>query len=403
MTTTAAADGPSRALRVVPYLLVTAVGYTLFVVAGLPGRLTAQYDVSLAAFGLLTSLPLGAFVVAQPLAGRLADRYPTTRLLLWAAVVHAILAVGLDLVGAFPALLALRFAWGLVAGLVLSVGATTIARLSGGATGTLSQGIYGGTVTFGGAAGFLLGGPVVAATGGVGLHALGALPAIPVVAICWTNRTERHTAPPGDARPDDGDDAESTPSLATVTNPTVVFASVLYVAVVGSYVTLSTFVTAFFDELGVVGPLNVLVLGCASVGRLAGGLAVWRLPVSDADLAGWSSLAAALGFGTLALGRSEALLVALPLLTMLAVSVPYGAVFDLAAGATDAEGTALATVFAAGNVAALVLPPVSGALREAFGSFAAAFAMLAALNLVALASALALSRNEPPALATQNS
>ena len=117
-----------------------------------------------------------------------------------------------------------------------------------------------------------------------------------------------------------------------------------------------------------------------------------RFPVDDADVAGWSALAAAVGFGVLATGLDGPLLLALPFATMIAVSVPFGAVFDVAAGATDAEGTALATVVAAGNVAALVLPPVSGALREASGTFRGPFAMLAAVNLVALAGAVALAR-----------
>ena len=409
---TARTPVPSRALRFVPHLLVAAIGYTLFVVAGLPDLLTGRFEISLAAFGLLTSLPLGAFVVAQPLAGRFGDRYPTTRILLVAAALHAGLAVALDLpltagptggVGGFEALLALRFCWGLVAGLMLSVGATHIARLSGGSTGTLSQGIYGGMLTLGGAAGFLLGSPVAAWTDGAGLHALGALPAIPAVAVCWVNRRERHTDPTTANIDDTADDGGATGTWATVFHPTVLLAATLYVALIGSYITLSTFVTTYFEDAGVLVSLNAVVLVFASVGRVAGGVAVWRLPIGDADLAGGAALGAAVGFGALALVQNGPLVVVLPLAAMLVVSVPFGAVFNVAASENVDEGTALATVIAAGNVAALVLPPVSGALRESFGSFGPPFAVLAALNLLALASALALSRRVTRGTDTQPS
>lgn len=378
-----------RLLRSVPHLLVFALGYTLFVVAGLPDVLTTRYGVSLAAFGLLTSLPLGAFVLAQPLASRLAARHSTTRVLLWAALVHALLAVALDLGGDFTTVLALRFAWGLVAGLVLSVGATHIARLSAGSTGTRSQGVYGGAMTLGGAVAFLVGGPVGTATGGFGVHALGVLPAVPAVAVCWHYRGSDFGHPTTDTVVDDSSDSSG---FAVVTDPTVVLTALVYVAIIGSYVTLSTFVTAFFDDLGVVGPLNALVLVGATVGRVAGGTVGWRFDVADTTLVGWSVLVAAVGFGALAVGPTGPLLLALPFATMLAVSVPFGSVYNVAAAATDADATALALVIAAGNVAALLLPPASGALRESFGSYASSFAVLAALNVVALASAVALAR-----------
>jgi len=402
--------GAPPTLRVVPHLLVGAIGYTLFVVAGLPDVLAARYEVSLAALGLLTSVPLGAFIVAQPVASRLGDRYPTVRVLLWAGVAHGALAVGLDLVSGFSALLALRFVWGLVAGTTLSVGATHIARLAGGGAGTLAQGVYGGVLTLGGAVAFLAGGSVVAATGGFGVHAPGALPAVGAVALCWHHREDGRTAPDdrggadgagrsrtaadGEGPVDGGGVSTATTPLAVVTDRTVLLAALVYVAIIGSYVTLSTFVTAFFDDLGVRGPLNAVVLVGATVGRIVGGATVWRFDVDDAALIGWATLAAAVGFGALATGPRRALLLSLPLVTMLAVSLPFGAVYNVAARATAAEGTALATVVGAGNVAALILPPVSGALRETFGSYDGPFAVLAALNLLALGSALALSRSQ---------
>jgi nitrate/nitrite transporter NarK len=81
---------------------------------------------------------------------------------------------------------------------------------------------------------------------------------------------------------------------------------------------------------------------------------------------------------------------------MLAVSVPFGAVYNVAASATDAEGVALATVVAIGNVAALSLPAITGTVRDATGGYGGAFALLAVLNGVAVVAAVALVRRSRP-------
>ncbi|WP_284033091.1 MFS transporter [Halobaculum lipolyticum] len=388
-------------LRLLPHALVASTGYVLFAVAALPDLLSARLGIGPSAFGLLTSAPLGAFVLVQPLASRLSDRRPTAVVLLWAAAVHVALAAALDLAEGFATLLALRFAWGLVAGLVLSVGATHVARLRRGPGSTLEQGVFGGMLTLGGAAAFLLAGPVVAATGGPGLHAVGIVPGVVALACGLRNRGDRRTAPRVSSNAQASDDSGTSTdgpggrsareTLATVTNPTVLVAALSYVAVIGSYVTLSTFVTSYFGELGVLGPLNALVLVGATAGRVAGGVAGWRFPGSDATFVVVSVAAAAAGFAALASGPGGRLLVALPFATMVALSVPFGAVFDLAAGATEAEGVALAAVVAAGNVAALVLPPVAGALRETTGGYAGVFGMLALLNGVTAVCAVALA------------
>lgn len=393
------AEDPPFALRLVPHALVASMGYGVFVVAGLPALLTTRLDIGLAAFGLLTSAPLGAFVLSQPIASWLADRYPTTRILLWAAVIHVILGVLLDFPRTFETLVSLRTLWGMDAGVVLSVGATHIARLRQGGAATLEQGIFGGMLTLGGAAGFLLGGPVVSATGGFGLHAAGTVPGFLALGIAWYYRSDVRTAPrtqreASESRPEEPASAPST--LSTVTNATVLLAAVVYVAIIGSYVTLSTFITAFFDELGILGPVNALVLFGATLGRVAGGATVWRFRIGDVDLMGWSTLVAAVGFVALALGPGGSLLIALPFAVMIALSMPFGAVYNVAAGATRSEGTALATVVATGNIGALVLPPVAGALRTATGDYTVAFALLAGLNAIALASAVVLARRETP-------
>jgi nitrate/nitrite transporter NarK len=115
---------------------------------------------------------------------------------------------------------------------------------------------------------------------------------------------------------------------------------------------------------------------------------------------GGAAAVAVAGFALLAGLPGGPLLVALPFVVMVAVSVPFGAVYNVAASTTAVEGTALATVVAVGNLVALVLPVVTGAIRDATGGYAGAFALLVGLNAVALAAALLLrrrARRERPA------
>jgi predicted MFS family arabinose efflux permease len=397
--TDAEPDAP-RALRYAPHAAVASAGYTVFGYAGVPALYLDRFAIGFTAFGLLMSATLLPFVLVQVPAGRLVGRYTTTRLLLWTTAAHAALALLLDVAPTYESLLGLRFVWGCAAGLLLSVGATHVARLYAGGAATQHQGVYGGMLTLGGAVGFLAAPRFAALANGVGIQAGGALLAVPALVALWRHRDERATAPettappsgPSTGGPSVGSADES--ALSTVTDRTVLLASLFYVAIIGSYMTLSTFVTAYFEELGVVGPLNALVLVTASAGRALGGAAVHRLPGGDAGLVGGATALAVLGFVGLSAGLTGAVLVALPLVVMLAVSVPFGAVYNVAATATDREGVALATVIAVGNVAALTLPAVTGAVRDATGGYRGAFVLLGLLNALALGGAVVLSLGE---------
>lgn len=380
-------DAPPT-LRYAPHAAVLSAGYVVFSYAAVPRELMATFDIGFAAFGLLMSAALLSFVLVQPVASRLVESTSTTRVLLAATVAHALLAVALDVAGTFATILALRLCWGAAGGLILSVGATHIARLYDGDAATFQQGVFGGTLTLGGAVGFLLAPRLLAATGGAGLYGFGAVLALPAVGLLWHHRNDRRTEP--NCATTDGD----TSALAAATDRTVVLASVCYVAVIGSYITISTFVTSYFEGLGVVGSANAAVLLLATVGRASGGVAVGRGAVGDARLIGGASFLGAVGLAALAVGvgaeTGAGLVVALPLVVMFAVSVPFGAVYNVAASATASEGAALATVVAVGNVAALVLPAVTGTIRDATGEYGGGFALLATLNLVAVAAAAAL-------------
>jgi len=275
----------------------------------------------------------------------------------------------------------------------VSVGATQVARLTEGAASTRAQGVYGGMLTLGGVVGFLT---APALVDGVGLHAVGGVLALPGIAVLWRHRAHDAARPAGSV----AEPSASADAGRVLTHPVVLAASLCYVAIIASYVTLSTFVTSYYAEIGILGPLNAFVLLTATVGRMLGGVAVYRLPVSDAGLAGAASAVAAVGFGALAVGPGMALVVLLPVVAMLAVSVPFGATYAIAADATPREGSALATMVAVGNVAALVVPAVTGALRDATGTYAGGFAVLAVLNVLALAAAVGLAARGDAATGT---
>ncbi|OYR82919.1 MFS transporter, partial [Halorubrum sp. E3] len=108
------------------------MGYVMFGYAGVPDFYLSQYDIGYTSFGLMLSAILLPLVLAQWPASRLVERTTTTRLLIVATVAQAGLASTVDFAPTFPTVLALRFLWGIAAGLVLSVGATHIARLYSG-------------------------------------------------------------------------------------------------------------------------------------------------------------------------------------------------------------------------------------------------------------------------------
>jgi predicted MFS family arabinose efflux permease len=393
---------PTRRLELAPHAAAVSLGYVIFSYAAVPVSLTTRLGIDFASFGLLTSAALGAFVLSQPVASRLTDTESTARLLRWALLAHVVLAVGLDLVTSFPALLVLRGVWGLVGGFLLSVGATQLARLHTGAATTRQQGVYGALLTFGGAVGFLVTPSLVevaAATPGVGpIHAPGALLALPAFVLLARRKGDAATRPPtgegtepgaiGSPGPgpetEAGPGGESEPRVSVLTHPVVLLAAFVYVAIIGSFVTLSTFVTAYYTDLGVAGPLSAFVLGVATVGRWVGGRAVADEWLTDATVILWGTAAAAVGFVALAAPLPQALVVALPPVAMLAVSLPFGAVYAVAARATPRDGAALAVVVAAGNVGSIVLPAATGAARDVTGAYGVGFLGLGALNVLAL-------------------
>jgi nitrate/nitrite transporter NarK len=375
------ADTP-RSLAIAPHLAILSVGYVTFAYASVPDAVRARYGVSFAALGLLMSAVLFAFGVVQLLGGRLVDRTSTIRVLATATAVQGLAALALDAAPTFGALVALRALWGLAGGIVLLTGVTHLARFYTGPAATRQQGVFGGMITVGGAAAFVVAPRVVAATGWVGVHAVGALPA--AVAVALTLYGGRVPSARAAAR-GRGDRLRPRELLAVPPIPgsAVWLAGVCYVAVIGGYISLSTFISSYFADMGVTDSVDWAVLLMASVGRMGGGVLVEEYGADDARTIVVAMLAAAAGFLGLTAFGGPALLV-LPLVTMIAVSSPFGAVFNAAADAAGDEEHAagLAVVIAMGNFAGMLFPAMTGIVREVTGSYDGAFAVISVTCLV---------------------
>lgn len=380
-------------IRYGPHLAAFSVGYVLFSYASVPDVVVDQFGVGYTAVGLLMSAALAAFVVVQTVGGRLVDDRSTVPVLLAIVIANAGLAAVTDLTASFPALLALRAVWGLAGGLAVTVCATHLSRIYDGPTATWHQGLNGAMFTAGGAVAFLATPRVVEVTGWLGVHAAGAVAALPgILALASAYDLADRTRPaPASGEGPRTDGGETARSLDVVRSPVVLLAATCNFATLGAYVTLSTFVTAYFSDLGIVGPLSAFALLVASLGRVGGGIAVIRPDIPDGTvIAGAASVGAASLLALLA-GDGRILLV-LPLVALAAVSLPFGAIFKTASTATSRDGTAVAFVVAAGNVAALLLPAVTGWLRDLTGDYALAFALIGLLNLTAAVAGIAITR-----------
>jgi cyanate permease len=134
-------------------------------------------------------------------------------------------------------------------------------------------------------------------------------------------------------------------------------------------------------ELAWGGALVMLVSG---VSRLSGGVVIFRL--SPALLAHGSIVVLCVLFAGLALAPAPALLLALALLTAWFGSMNFGALFHLASRAAAAAslGTLLGFVNLLGNAGAVAFTLLFGWSKDAFGSFAWGFAVLAVLAAAAI-------------------
>lgn len=377
-------------IRYGPHLVAFSVGYVIFSYAAVPEIVMQEFDVGFTAVGLLMSAALISFVGVQSIGGRLVDDRPTLPVLFTIAVLNALLAVVLDLVSSFVVLLGIRAVWGLIGGLAVTVCATHISRVYEGPAATWHQSLNGGLFAFGGAVSYVVTPQIVVLTGWFGLHAVGALIAIPAIATLWADR-DQASSTEHEVHSHRGETAVSANRSVTARNPIVLLASICNAATLGAYITLSTFVTAYFDDLGIVGPVNAIALLLASFGRFSGGIAIVRPNIQDGHLIAAASGIGSIGLLAITVGDGLVLVVLL-FISLAAVSLPFGAILKIAATTATRDATAVAIVVAAGNAAGLVLPVVTGWVRDVTGGYDVAFALLALLNFTAAIAGLTIAR-----------
>lgn len=316
---------------------------------------------------------------------------------MWVSAVQGGLAITLDFAPSFSVLVALRALWGLASGLVLLTGATHLARLYDGRVATRQQRILGGMITAGGAIALLVTPEVVATTGWTGVHASGAALAGAAILFTLHGKGNEHArelaARHGERRP-----VRELLSRPPTPERAIWLASVCYVAVIGGYISLSTFISSYFADLGITGSLDAIVFLMATVGRVGGGVFAEAFDTNDIRMIVVAMVTASVAFVGLAT-LSGPVLIVLPLLTMIAISSPFGAVFNVTSdvAANEESGAALVIVIAMGNSAGLAFPTITGAVRDTTGSYAGAFGLIAVVCVIGVVAGAYVGRHSKAA------
>jgi len=371
-----------RSLAIAPHIATLSVGYVTFAYTSVPSVVQERYGVSFVSIGLLMSIALLGIGLVQIPGGRLLDRVSTIEGLVWVSAVQGSLAITLDFAPSFSVLVALRALWGLASGLVLLTGATHLARLYDGRVATRQQGILGGMITAGGAIALLLTPEVVAIMGWTGVHASGAVLAGAAILFTLHGKGNEHAhelaAGHGERR-----SVRELFSRPPTPERAIWLAGVCYVAVIGGYISLSTFISSYFADLGITGSLDAIVFLMATVGRVGGGVFAEAFDTNDIRIIVVAMITASVAFVGLAT-LSGPVLIILPLLSMIAISSPFGAVFNVTSdvAANEESGAALALVIAMGNFTGLAFPTITGAVRDTTGSYAGAFGLIAVVCVI---------------------
>jgi MFS transporter, NNP family, nitrate/nitrite transporter len=331
--------------------------------------LARTYGVSLAAIGLLTTALFVTHLLVQLPAGRASDRHGS-RIVALSAVGAAVLGNGILLADDVYGIALLgRLVVGLGSGAAF-VSGLDLVRAGGG--GPKLQGLYGGATMTGGGLALMVVPPLTDSTSwrapywSAALLAL--LAAIPTLfarglprvghARAWVLR-DLHLLPIG----------------------------ILQAATFGLAVIAGNWAVPLLERRGAsaaaAGVAAGLILFAGILTRPAGGLLAARGPRRKAVALSLVGMAA--GAALLALGTAYALDVVGSLLLGLAAGVPFAVLFAAAQRMRrDAPGAAIALVNACGVLTILVGTPIAGLAFGLPGDGALAFALIAALALLAL-------------------
>ena len=337
--------------------------------------------------GLLSTALFGTAVATMLVGGGLADRYGAKRMV---AIGLAFALLGNLAFGAAPSyavLLAAKAIGGLGSGLAFLAGVRYIANLYRGARSHVGQGLFGGGYPLGSALGVWSMAPLAAAFGWRAAI-VAATAFIAVVLVAWIAAPEVARSPASGSFVD------------AIRCGNCWLTSLEHAAGFGLGLAAGTWITVYLLRefalpLELSGAFGSLLLVVAVFARPLGGYLVARGRVTTKSMMRLAQLAILLGLVGLAWpARPLSIALAGALLVGVGVGLPYAAVFNTAgASLPRAPGASQGLTAVGGTAGALVLAPLLGYAIERAG-FGAAWALLAALSLTALACTSALRGEE---------
>lgn len=345
-------------------------------------ELAAEFKISLAAAGLLTT---GIFLThggIQIPGGFMADKFGTRRLLVMALAIVCLGDIFLGLAGSYRQLLFWKVFVGLGTGVSFVAGARYVADMFAGPRLHLAQGFYGASILLG--SGFVIYAvPLLSAAFGWrgAFFCTAALAAIAAFIWIWL-------APPA---PQKSHQAARLASM--LAHPQLWLLGLVQMASFGLVVVVGVWITTYLSksfhltalDAGKIGSL-VLVLGVAS--RPLGGVLARRWGARGTLRIGLAlNVIACLSFG---LGRGSLAHSSLGVLLLgIGAGLPYAGIFNRAAALFPARaGAAMGLVNMLGIVMILAAPPLIGQVVDWSGSFQSSFLALSAFTFAVLLATL---------------
>jgi len=360
---------PSRSTSIVAGLAVGGcLTWNVSNVGAVADPLAAQYGVSIAAIGLLTTALFVTHLAVQLPAGRGADRFGARSV--------ALVSIGAVVLGNAVLLVDVSFGTALVGRAIVGIGSGAgfvsgldLVRAGGG--GPVLQGVYGGSTMAGGGLALMVVPPLTEATGWRATYASAAILAL---VAAWPALAARGLARVGHT------------GEWVLRDRRLIPLGVLQAATFGLAVVAGNWVVPLLERQGAsaaaAGLAGGLILSIGIVTRPAGGVLARgerRRALMALSLAG-----VATGAALLALGGPFALSVLGALVMGLSAGLPFALIFAAAQNARpDAPAAAIALVNVFAVLTILVGTPLAGLAFELPSDGRLAFAAISALSVLA--------------------
>jgi nitrate/nitrite transporter NarK len=354
------------------------IGYVFLTIPPALEPLMRLYDASYTAMSVLISALLWSHALMQVPSGMIADRLGVRRAL-WVSLT---LIGGGNLAAAAVPNLQLAIAGRVLTGVGTGLSFVTLMKMialhaPGGRAGTF-QAFFGGFFSLGSIAAYLLMPNLVVDSWRWTYLTPGLLP-LPLLLMLFTL----------ELRPSPTQNAAVTPLRDIVRTRVGWILGAYHALSYGSMLTLGNWVPSVLAEVWE-GKINggfawggALVMLTSGVGRLSGGLLLWRL--SPLRIANGSILILFILFaGLFWIPHPKAILV-LAVLTAWFASINFGAFFQIASGfaSTGSLATFLGFVNFLANLGAILFTLIFGWVKDTMGSFAWGFALLGIFSLTA--------------------